>query len=804
MQHLDEPFFGRTAELGQLQGLLDETVRSGTCHLVIVHGEPGVGKTRFAAEFAAKAAEQGALIGAGRCEPYRQGSTLRALAAALSQVVDAARDCGALEPGPGRDVRDALASLSSGLFRDGSPGELPDQVLWAATLVLHTIGQRRPVLLLIDDLQSAKPLLLDVLGQLAAKISEAPVIMLGLCRPELIEAPDPPYSGCQHANLLPLGPLSDQEAELLVAALSEVAPHQAGLTEQIVRRAEGNPFFLEQLVAITEQDAQDSLPPTVRSVIAARLDLLEPAHRDVLLRAAVPGRRFTTPELGALLAEDPTISDPAAEALSTLAHRRLIMPERASDEYRFSGVLIRDVAYHTLSKRARLRYHETLAAWYKRDLQGDDRVGQHLENAYRLAAELHPVGHHQVRRLRSDAAQTLARAGELALRRSDLTWAADLLARSLRIYDETAPGRKAVRVQLAEAELLLGVDPDARQTLRTLAGEALADGDQRTACHARLLLAALELPGPSAAEDALAAIPVFEAASDHLGLTRAWLRVAQLNQLGGHYGQAEVLLRYALRHAQQTDTQFELATVIGSLATSLWRGPTPTDAALDGCQSLLAEHAEGRRAVRATVNCPRAVLLASRGEYDSARSLVCDATQIIEQLGHVYGTASLLIFAATVEGLAGRWDTAEARLRDALGACVGRGDTLSEVTATTGLTRALLEQGDATAALAAAEAVEITTDPLLDADIYGVRARALAERGDHERAWREAGNACAVAAVTDSLACQATAELDRAHVLRALGDQEMAAVAAQAAADLFTMKGHLIGAELAASLAEAP
>jgi class 3 adenylate cyclase/tetratricopeptide (TPR) repeat protein len=801
---LDLPFVGRAGELGQLLRSWDETVRSARGRLVTLHGEPGVGKTRLAAEFAARVAGQGALIGAGRCHPYGEGTPLHALGEALRQVVAAARDRGALDPGPGvsADVGEALGYLESGLLRDGSPGDQPHQLAWAMTLVLATIGNGYPVLLIVDDLHAARPALLGTLRQLAGRITGAPVLVLVLGRSELIEEPDSwPADG-----LLPLGPLSADEARLFLATLTEVAAHQAGLTDRIVERAGGNPFFLEQLAAIPHQlDAaqpgNDALPPTVRSVIAARLDRLDPTEQDVLLRAAVPGNRFSVPELGALLDAEPAVGDPPEQALGTLTERRLIQPERVTDAYRFSGVLIRDVAYNTLSKRARLRYHEVLAAWYQRRTQSPDLVGLHLERAYRLAADLHPADP-RVRRLRIDAAQTLASAGARALRGSDLPWAADLLTQALDLHDESSPERTAVGVQLAEAQLLLGTDPDAQQTLRTLAGQAAADGDQRTAAHARLLLAALELPGPTAVEDALATVPVFEAADDHLGLARAWLRVGQLRQLGGHYSEAEELLRRALRHAVATDTQLELATVVGGLATSLWRGPTPVEAAQAGCRALLAEHSDGHRAERATVNCPHAVLLAYRGDDDEARALVQASLQIITELGHAYGAVTMMIFAATLEGLAGRWDAAENLLHDAAEASLARGDTLSYAAAAAGLTRAYLEQGKDGAVLDAAGVIAVTGDPFVDAEIYGVKGRALAARGDQAAALNTADLALATATLTDSTACLATAELDRAHVLRALGDDAAAAGAAVAARRLYRDKGHAVGVGWTASFAE--
>ncbi|MFI5678943.1 adenylate/guanylate cyclase domain-containing protein [Streptomyces cellulosae] len=872
----DVPFFGREAELGHLAGALSEAVHTASCRLVTVHGDSGVGKTRLAAEFAAKAARDGALAGVGRCPPYGEGRTLHALAEALRQIVTTAREQGDLEQGASRhrpgeqstakhgdrgnrapevrgsevrgpevrapevrapkarapevrgpevrapeirapevrapeygpgdsaaadDVRDALACLESGLLHDGAPGELPDQLTWAAALVLEAIGRRRPVLLVLDDLQWAKPVLLGILEQLAARISGAAVVVLGLARPELLETDASWGRGRAGAATLPLRPLAAPEARLLVAAVSAAtAPHPAELVDRIVERAEGNPFYLEQLAAMADQGGTDALPPTVQSVIAARMDLLHPAEREVLQRAAVPGRRFSVPELATLLREEPGLGHPPDQELGLLTRRRLIVPEAAAS-YRFSGVLVRDVAYRTLAKRARLRYHELLAAWHRRHTDSPDQVGLHLEQAYRLAVELGPADHGPVARLRAEAAGSLAVAGTLALRRSDLQWAAELLARAQELYEPDTPGRPGVAVALAEARLLLGTDPQALQTLRTLAGEASAAGDERSACHARLLVAALELPGPAAAEEALAAVPVFEAAQDHLGLTRVWLRVGQLRQLAGRYQQAEELLGRALRHALHTDTQFELATVIGALATSLWRGPTPVETALEDCRALLAEHAAGRRAARATVSCPQAVLLAYSGAYDEARALVRGSIRIIEELGHAFGTAPSMIFAAMVEGLAGQWPASEALLREAAATAERHGDALSSSAAAAALARSLMEQGKDGEALASTETSAGTGDPFVEAEIHGVRARALALRGERSCALRESGRAVRIAAGTDSTVCRAMAQLDRAHVLHALGDRAAAATAAGAAQRLFTAKGHLVGVRWAASLA---
>jgi class 3 adenylate cyclase/tetratricopeptide (TPR) repeat protein len=786
----DDLFVGRSAELARLTEALDEARRSSRCQVVLVYGEAGIGKSRLAEAFAA-ACGQSVVAGAGRCQAYGEGSTLHVLTEALRRLAAAARHDGLLRGGMDPDLRDALAWL-----RDGAPGELPDQFAWAATTVLRAIGRNRPAVLFLDDLHTARPVLFEVLRAIAGRVGDAAVLIVGLGRPELAEGLPGDIALLPHWPL-PLGPLPGSDAVRLVASLLDTTAHHAGLVEQIAERGGGNPFFLEQLVGVIDQgNGGDTLPPTIRTVVAARLDLLDPVSQDALLRAAVLGPRFSVLELSALLRAEPALAEKPQTVLATLARQRLIVAERAGGGYRFTTALIRDVAYHTLSKRARVLYHEVLARWHRMRLSGPDLIGAHLEQAWLLSMELGSGGAQGD--LRSDAAATVTKAGLLALRRGDLHWAADLLERALRLHG-AEPGRLATGVHLAETRMLLGVDPDARPALQELADRAARVGEARVAAHARLLLAAFELPGADAAAEALASVPVFAAADDQLGLARAWLRAGQLRQLAGQYGQAEDLLRRALSHALAIDSHLEIATAVGGLAASLWRGPVPAQTAMAGCRALLVEHSGGRRAVRATVNCPLAALLAGQGEFAGARELVRHSERIIGELGHASGASAVSVFAALVEGLAGEWARAEALLREAARASAVRGDALTATAAAAGLARALLEQGSDP--LISDCPPQLCGDPYVDADLCGVTARARARLGDADGARGDADLARAIAAGTDSAECQATAELDRAHVLRQLGDLAGAEAAGAESARLYAVKGHLVGVRRAAAFA---
>ncbi|MDF5759104.1 adenylate/guanylate cyclase domain-containing protein [Spongiactinospora sp. TRM90649] len=800
-RRVDGPFVGRDPHLNDLLRSLERAGRDRCAVLVSLFGDAGVGKSRLAQVFAAEAAGRGAVVGAGRCRQYGGGGTLLALADALHGVLDRppTEECGGPEP-------EDLAELRCGLLSDGTPGASIEETSWAVCRLLDAMGRDRTVVLVLDDLQWAGQSLLDTLDHVADWTTAGAVLLLCVARPDLLERRPAWGSGKLNAISMTLPPLAADESRLLVDALSEVTPHATDTLERIVTLAEGNPLFLEQLVAMLHDGGSgDALPPTIQALVTARLDALGRVDREVLefaATAAMQGREFTREALAALWDGEPA---ELSDALRVLTHRRLIRPwtrGARGEGYRFAGTLIQQVAYAGMPKRARARCHERLAHRLEGGPGGDrtdpDLMAAHLERAFRLLADLGPLDGH-ARLLRERAAVAMGAAGSVALRHGDLQRAVELLERALALHAQDDPGRLRVALSLVDARLAVGGVDTGRDLLRQVLAQAEQSGDQAAAAHCRLQLAYLDtsLPGfESIAAVARETLPVFEAAGDPLGQARGWLRIGQAQQVRGRFGDAVEPLGQALAHANRADAELERATVLGALAVSLWLGPVPAQDGIGQCRDLLGRYGEGRRAVQATLSCPLAVLLAGRREFDEARALIATAQSVIDRLGHAFAAASVLVFGAAVDALAGRLEPAEEALRRASRASIELGDVQTYVAASGDLARLMLARGRTEEALElvrAAEARHSDVMPMTLADLAGIRARVYASRGRSDRAQRLIRTALRNARLTDSITCRGTALLDKALVLADLDDPDGARSAATAAHRHFARKGHLVG-----------
>ncbi|WP_354642997.1 adenylate/guanylate cyclase domain-containing protein [Kitasatospora camelliae] len=800
LRRFDVRFVGRDAELAELDAALERAVTGGTQRL-LVHGEAGQGKTRLVREWLDRAAARTAVHGAGRCRPYGDQGSLRPLADAVAPLLghrqagggpaDPEVLCdllGVIDPDERAALAEALAVLAAGLLLDGTPDPSLEDTCAALVRVLTAVARRRPVVLVVDDCHWAGPVLLEVLDRLARDLGPAPVLMLGLARPEILDGTPP--GGRQ----LLLSGLSDRESAVLAAELVEVGTH-GELPESLLERSGGNPLHLEQLLAtVSETGSRDELPPTVQALLGARIDALGAAERLALDLGAVVGREFDADEL-AVLAADRGGSVPAA--LLGLSRRRLVEPGPGGGglPFRFTSGLVQEITYQSMSKRSRAERHERAAQLPSVRAAGAGAVGGHLERAHRLRSELGLLDE-GTERLRTAAAEALTRAGGQALARADLSWAEDLLTRALALHPpaaHTPTGLGAAR-RLGEVKLALGRTAEGRALLAEVAAGA---ADPVEAAHARLALAgpgrAGEAEPPAAAARAL--LPVFEAAADDLGQARACLRLAQDHQVQGRHGEADRFLVRALSHAVRADGEAERAAALGAMGVSLWRGPEPVPQAVARCRTLLAEHGRRRRTVRVTLNCPLAILLALHGQPDAARDRLAEAGRLARELGYAEARVFLPVFAATVETLAGHRPRAIEELDAAAAAAreLGAGALLGTVALESA--RLLLDAEEWSAArhaLAPAEAGGARPHAET-VDLDGLRARLAAADGDAGRALRLADQAVAAAERTDSPVLQGNAALDRAHVLRLLGRPAEAATAAAVARARFTAKGHLPG-----------
>ncbi len=812
-RRMDAPLVGRLTELRALRHILNRSIQDRSCVLIRLFGDPGVGKTRLAAEYERLVRERDGVVATGRCRAYGEGPSLLPLADALRSVV-ALIDDGVRALAP--DIARAVAALRAGILRDGAPGADATEVAWAASRLIEWLGRDRPVLLVFDDLHWADPMLLDMIRKMAGQVQQASVLILCVARTDFVAQVPAWGDELPGVTTQLLRPLSAAETRTLVGMLSELSAHDLATSEKIVERAEGNPLFAEQLVAILEDGADPgTLPPTISQLIAARLDLLDASQRAVLCAASIVGRDFT---LGALGVVSPALGGPAPGRelelmLFALIRRRLIQRASAVIDSnftcRFTSSAMREVAYESVPKKVRAGLHERLADWLESAgegsaILGEELIGTQLEQAYRTLSDLGPLDS-RAQEIGGRAAEQLTGVGVKALRRSDMRRATGLLERANSLYPSDAPTRAVCMEGLAEARIAVGEVGAGLQMMKQSSQVAHRLGDAAVVAHARLQLAYLEQPGAQFTTSLTVAkevLPVFESSHDELGLARGWLRIGQVLQSQGRFGAAVDTLNRALGHASSAGAELERASVLGALALSLWQGPEPVPLAIGECRRLLSEHATAGLTVRAALSCPLAVLLATVGEPESARELIASAQQIINEVGHAYAAATVPIFAAAIESLAGEWTRAIGLLEDAEQRCSALGDSQLRATAQAERARALLELGefDDAAGLAREISAGMTLMPVHTAGLRGITARALAMRGQHATARQTCDEALSAANRTDSLDCQATALLDTAHVHAAAGRYRAARAAAERARQIFGRKEHVVGQGWAAGL----
>jgi class 3 adenylate cyclase/tetratricopeptide (TPR) repeat protein len=739
-RRLDAALVGRANELTFLRAQLDSVERDGACVLVTVFGDAGVGKSRLAHELLAQVTERARVLTA-RCLPYGDGIS-------FLPVDDLIRSLGGEHAVLATVAEEQDGELITGRLCGGP--STAEELQWALRRLLETLARERPLVVCIEDVHWAEPAFLDLLEYVAGW-SRAPILLVCLARPDLLDS-RPRWGGAS----LTLEPLSEAESRSLLDALAAEWPVDAEARDQVVRAAEGNPLFVEQMVAmLSEGSSAGDLPPTVQALLAARLDTLDPTERAMLERASIVGRDFSRTEV-AELSPDADRSHVAPTLLS-LMRKELVQPapspHAGDDGFRFRHVLIRDAAYAEIPKRVAGDLHERFADW----LTGPpELVGYHLDQAYRCRAQLGELD--DALALRAGA--VLAEAGERAFAREDVSAAAKLLSRACELLPPGDPRRSTVLRHASHALFWTGSVDDARRLLEEAIHDAVAAGDTSEEWSARLDLAASDLVAGEG--DAEALLQVAEkaigalASDDDGALARAWRRVAHAQLLLGRYGLSADAADRALTHARGDGDHFEQSRTVDLLCTSLLYGPTPAEAAVERCEQMLAE-AEDNPVMRANVSSSLAGLHGMRGDFPAARRYAELAETIFLELGLQLAFAGHTQVTAPVELLAGDPVAAERELRRGLEILEPRGsDGYQQALLAEALYRqARFEEAGAAAALAAAKDAE---------GVVLSRVTWRSVRAKLERSVELAREAVALAETTDATNLVADALVDLAVV----------------------------------------
>jgi predicted ATPase/class 3 adenylate cyclase len=783
-RRFDTPLVGRREELARVRRAFDEAVSGRRCRLVTVLGPPGIGKSRLARELAADLGGA-ALVLPGRCLPYGEGITYWP----LREIFAAA--------GAEDELEVALAAGA------------PEEIFWTIRHALERRARQRPLMLVIEDIHWAEPTLLDLIEHLADWTRDAHLLLLCLARPELLDE-RPAWAGRPDADTLILEPLAESEADELIESLLGGSRLGKEARARIRQVAEGNPLFVEQLLAMVAEGGEaDGVPSTIQALLAARLDGLPDEERDLLECASVVGLEF---EWEALAELAPDRRRPAGAQLAALVRKGLIRPHEAiEDTFSFGHVLIRDAAYERMPKELRSDLHERFARWLDgRDEEFEEIVGYHLEQAYRSLSELGPAGE-RAQALAEDAAERLAASGRRAHARGDMHAAANLLERASALLRPDDRRRLHLLPSLGRALRAAGQLERADWVLSEAVERGRAAGERGVVADAAVALSHLRVhtaPQTSVGQEEVArelekAVPVFEELGDDAALGRALSLGGMLRFWRGEAAAAVDDLERAAQYARQADDRAQEAESLRYVLMAAMLGPTPVDEALERVESM-RPRAEGNQTLGVTLLRVGAQLEAMQGRFDTARDLIARAKALAEELGlEVVLASHVAPGAGYVELLAGDAAAAERELRPACEALERIGELSFLASVAPALAEAFYEQERDDEALHLTErwsAERLTVPEDADAHVHWrrVRAKLLARRGDVNEAERLAREATAIAARTDFLDLRAQAVSDLAEVLSLAGRPDEAAAARREAIRLHEEKGNVAAAALLA------
>jgi len=791
VRQLDTPMVGRDTELRRLRAAYEQATLDRSCQLFTVLGPAGVGKSRLASEFLTSLED--ALIVRGRCLPYGEGITYWPVVEVVKQLPPTTNGAKGTE-------------VIAGLVGETDIVTSSPEIAWAFRNLLEAVASERPLVCVFDDVHWGEETFLDLVEHVADLSRDAPILLLCMARPELLDRRAGWAGGKVNATSVLLEPLAPEEADLMIDSLAHLDPD---LRERIREAAEGNPLFVEEMVSLVKEsgDGNVTVPPTIQALLAARLDQLDPSDRGVLERGAVEGRVFHRGAVQALSPGEAAMMD----RLTSLVRKELVRPDKpqfaGEDAFRFRHILIRDAAYDALPKATRAELHERFAEWLEAHgadlVKLDEILGYHLEQAHLYRVQL-GTDDERGTELARRAATHIAAAARRSLVRGDTPAAIGLFERAAALLPDDDPTRLRMLVSLGyaltdtgdweEAGVLLGNAVSIAET----AGERLAGADAAVALTFVTLHTNSETLHVDARTDLASWIRVFEEHGDQAALARALSLLGMLRFWAGEMAPAIGELELAARHAREAGDRIQELVVLAFSVMGLLYGPEPVPSAVDKIAEIHARALGGGR-LEVSVLRAKAYLEAMRGRFAEARALIGEAETIAQELGlQTLLAAGVLRSAGEIELLAGDPAAAE-RLLGRGGEILERERDWGHFTSLAGLhAESLIAQGRAEEAL---ERIETAERRLLeddsDAQIILLRARSqlAAKRGALEEAEAFAHRANERAERTDDLSLRGGVLTDLAALYELSGRPEEAKAALERALALYEQKGNVVMAE---------
>jgi class 3 adenylate cyclase/tetratricopeptide (TPR) repeat protein len=778
---IDAPFVGRERDLETLRHALAAAIEERQPQLATIVGAPGIGKSRLARELSRRA---DARVLVGRCLSYGEGITYWPLAEILPQVGDLA------------SVLDDELAADRICAALGAGESTAEEIAWGFRRLFETLAQERPLIVVLDDIHWAEPALLDLIEYVATFAQKAPLLLLCIARPDLYEQRPAWTTPRPNATLVTLEPLPRAEAEALVEELRDVP---AQTKARIVAAAEGNPLFVEQLVAMQDQarNGELEIPPTIQALLAARVDGLDPEERAVIERASIEGRVFHRGSVAELAPE--SVRPRVGSHLITLVRKEFIRPDRATlsgdDGFRFAHALIRDAAYDSLPKRLRAELHERFAGWLESKL-GDEAPGEilgyHLEQACRYRTEL-GWDDEQTHELELRAGRLLAEAGRRARTRGDVVATRSLLERATELLPDEDRERPSLLAILGNSTFEAGDVPRALELLRRAQRAAAASGQRNIELRARMselrfrVTTAPDQDAGAALGEAKAAIRELKRQDDLASLIAAWCLIFWVGMLRTDNALIEEAAGHWFELARQAGLRHEAVSAAGGLVLSLTQGLTPAEEAIVRAEQVLAEFPD-----EGSGEGYLALLYAFAGRDAEAEQTIERNRRASIELGRRTQHASSSMYLGWIALLAGRPERAEPALRegaDVLEAAGERGwlagvaGVLAEVLYRLGIYE------EAAAWSRRTERASLPQDFMAQAMWRSPRAKVLARRGEAEQAIRLSSEAVEQARRTDAPHILGDCLFDRAVVLRLLDRADEARPVLEEALAVYEHKG---------------
>jgi class 3 adenylate cyclase/tetratricopeptide (TPR) repeat protein len=686
---LEAPFVGRDTELRLLKDLFHATSRERRVRLVSITGQGGIGKSRLAWEF------QKYLDGLveriwwhdGRSPAYGEGITFWALGemvrsrAGLLETDDPVKTRAGIADMLTRydfaedDRRRIEPALLALLGAGDAPAGGPDELFSAWRTFFEGLAAQSLVVLLFEDLHWADPGTLDFIEHLLEWTRNAPILIVTLARPELLEH-RPGWGAGRRAFLaLDLQPMDDASMRQLLTGLVTGLPEPA--IRSIVARAEGIPLYavetIRMLVAdgrLREREAgtgyeptgelgELAVPDTLHALIAARLDGLESAERALVQDAAALGQSFTVDGVAAVAGLDPSVARPRLDRLVRAELLRQEIDPRSPErgQYAFVQALIREVAYSTLSLRDRRARHLAAARYF--ESVGDEELAGALAAHY-LAAYRASNDGPEADALVAQARISLRAAADRANALGAPGQAVTFLERAIEVTGDPADradlheqaGLAAMRAAKAEAAL---VHFEAASALVTETGDRSAQA--RLAAREGAALGALRRRDEAQVRLEAAWARVADLGDDDPGVVLVAERLASNALNLGDYEQATLMADRALASAERLGLAENAAEAINTLGTAaFYRGRQwQARALLEGARHLATEANIYNSLFRSLVMLPSFIAL---DDPRGAVTLEREGIALARRVGNRAGELGILFNASEDARRTGDWEWA--------------------------------------------------------------------------------------------------------------------------------------------------